>query len=66
LHPQLHGQGAGRKLVEYCMREAAKFGYRQMYLESSVSPQNELDLNRNSGLRFFRTGRTVKITGITP
>lgn len=62
LHPQLHGKGAGRKLVEYCMREAAKLGYRQMYLESAASPQQD----KNSGMRFFRTGRTVKITGITP
>jgi putative acetyltransferase len=66
LHPDLHGCGVGRKLVEYCMREAAKAGYRQMYLESSSSARNELDLTKNSGLRFFRTGRTVKITGINP
>jgi GNAT superfamily N-acetyltransferase len=65
LHPQLHGRNAGAKLVQYCMQEAGKLGFRQMYLESGLPGQPNLSINKNSGLRFFRSGRTVKVAGLS-
>ncbi len=58
LHPLQQGNGKGRELVQFCLNKAAELGYRQVYLASKTKPT----IGQDSGLRFFRSGRAVRVT----
>lgn len=52
-HPALRGLGFGRKMVEKCMVEAEKFGYKTMYLESAPQMENAVNLYQKFGFRHL-------------
>lgn len=62
LHPSLYGAGAVKDLAEYVLNRALEQGYKLIYLERLT----ESLFNQDSGLRFFRSGRTVRYTHLTP
>lgn len=62
LHPSLYGTGEVGTLAQYALNQALKRGYRLIYLESLTQSL----FNQDSGLRFLRSGRTVRYTHLLP
>jgi putative acetyltransferase len=54
-HPGLRGRGYGRRLTEFCMREAEKAGYQTMYLETMPQMASALGLYRKLGFQPLPT-----------
>jgi len=50
--PKLRGLGFGRKIVELCIREAARAGYRQMYLETMPQMSSAVGMYEKFGFRY--------------
>jgi putative acetyltransferase len=49
--PELRGLGFGRKMLELCIEEAAKAGYREMYLESLPQMESAVTMYEKFGFR---------------
>lgn len=54
-HPKLRGLGFGRKLVDRCIQEATKAGYRTMYLESVPQMESAIGMYEKFGFQFLPT-----------
>jgi putative acetyltransferase len=52
---ELRGKGFGRKLLELCMEEATRAGYREMYLETVPQMQNAVSLYQKFGFKLLPT-----------
>lgn len=62
LHPSLYGTGKVKTLAQSVLGQAMERGYKLVYLESLT----EALLWQDSGLRFLRSGRTVRYTHLAP
>lgn len=50
---EIKGQGWGRRLVETVEREAARFGYRRLYLETHTALEAALRLYERAGFQLI-------------
>lgn len=48
-YPELRGMGFGRRLIELCMAEATRAGYKEMYLETVHNMKNAITLYEKFG-----------------
>jgi hypothetical protein len=62
LHPSLYGSGEVQALAQYALDQALVRGYKLIYLETLTQSL----FNQDSGLRFLRSGRTVRYTHLSP
>lgn len=53
LLPEMRGKGLGLMLMEKCFQQAAKFGFRQMYLETMPELRMALGLYEKAGFRYL-------------
>jgi putative acetyltransferase len=51
LLPEARGKGYGRQLLETCMEDARRFGYRSMYIESFSNMKEAIRLYTASGFQ---------------
>lgn len=53
--PELRGKGFGRKMLELCIKEATRVGYRTMYLETTHQMQSAVGLYEKLGFHKLPT-----------
>ncbi|MEO6638578.1 MAG: GNAT family N-acetyltransferase [Ginsengibacter sp.] len=51
LSKDARGKGLGKNLLEICIREAKKLGYKQMYLESMPELKTAIAMYKNAGFQ---------------
>ena len=53
LLPEARGKGLGLNLMEKCFQQAAKFGFRQMYLETMPELRHAIGLYEKAGFNYL-------------
>ena len=56
-HPDIRGQGFGKRLLDLCMNSAKKFNYKFCYLESASQLKTALTLYEKNGFEHLDTPR---------
>ena len=53
LMPEARGKGYGKMLIEQCFESAAKFGFKQVYLETMPELKNAMGLYEQCGFTYL-------------
>jgi len=54
LLPEARGKGYGRQLIQKCFESAARFGFKQVYLETMPELKNAMSLYERCGFTYLK------------
>jgi putative acetyltransferase len=54
IRPEMRGKGYGKQLIEQCFESAAKFGFKQVYLETMPELKMAMSLYEHCGFKYLK------------